>query len=178
MAGGYFLTDATGAFPNVWVLTGGNIVQLYVVDFTSAAASTWYAATFDEATDLGYSGWMYDFGEYVQPEVVASNGMTGEEVHNLYPVLYARALHDHMEAGPLAGDWFAFMRSGYTGSAQYVPAVWSGDPAASFEDSDGLPSMVRGGHQHRRSPACPTGAATSAATTASPTARRRPTASS
>ncbi|MBT8492593.1 MAG: hypothetical protein KJO07_06000, partial [Deltaproteobacteria bacterium] len=36
----------------------------------------------------------------------------------------------------------AFMRSGYTGSSQYVPMVWSGDPAASFEESDGLPSMI------------------------------------
>ncbi|MEI8255196.1 MAG: TIM-barrel domain-containing protein [Deltaproteobacteria bacterium] len=39
----------------------------------------------------------------------------------------------------------AFARSGYTGASQYTPMIWSGDPAASFEDSDGLPSMVRGG---------------------------------
>ncbi len=141
----YFFQNTDGDYPNVFILTGGNWIDLYVVDFTSDAASAWYSESFDWATDLGYSGWMYDFGEYVQADVVASNGMSGEELHNLYPVLYARTVHDHMEAGPHAGDWLAFMRSGYTGSSAFVPAMWSGDPAASFEDSDGLPSMVRAG---------------------------------
>ncbi len=145
LAKNYFLLNEDGSLPYVWILTGGNLVDLYVVDFTSKAASDWYGASFDWATALGYSGWMYDFGEYVQPEVVASNGMTGEELHNLYPVLYAKAAHAHMEAGPHAGDWLAFMRSGYTGSSAFAPVVWSGDPAASFEDSDGLPSMIPGG---------------------------------
>lgn len=145
LANGYFLLNPDGSLPDVFVLTGGNLVDLYVVDFTSRAASDWYASTFDWAIELGYSGWMYDFGEYVQPTVIAANGMSGEELHNLYPVLYAKAVHDHMEASPLAGDWLAFMRSGYTGSSHYVPVAWSGDPAASFEDSDGLPSMIRGG---------------------------------
>jgi alpha-glucosidase len=145
LANNYFLLDPDGSLPHVWILTGGNLVDLYVVDFTSQAASDWYASSFDWATDIGYSGWMYDFGEYVQPTVVAANGMTGEELHNLYPVLYAKAAHDHLEAGPHAGDWLAFMRAGYTGASQYAPVVWSGDPAASFEDSDGLPSMIPGG---------------------------------
>jgi alpha-glucosidase len=145
LANSYFLLNPDGSLPYVWILTGGNLVDLYVVDFTSKAASEWYASSFDWATELGYSGWMYDFGEYVQPEVVAANGMSGEELHNLYPVLYAKAAYEHMEAGPHAGDWLAFMRSGYTSSSAYVPVAWSGDPAASFEDSDGLPSMIRGG---------------------------------
>jgi len=145
LAASYYLTRADGTYPNVYVLTGGKFVDLYVVDFTRPGASEWYGESFDWATAVGYSGWMYDFGEYVQSDAVAANGMTGEELHNLYPVIYAKAAHDHMEASPQAGDWLAFMRSGYTGASQYVPAVWSGDPASSFEDSDGLPSMVRAG---------------------------------
>jgi alpha-glucosidase len=145
VANGYFLREPDGTFPNIGILTGGNFVMLYLVDFTSPAATEWYASTFDWATAVGYSGWMYDFGEYVATKVLAANGMTGDELHNLYPVLYAKAVHDHMEAGPHAGDWLAFMRSGYTGSSHYVPAIWAGDPAASFEDADGLPSMIRGG---------------------------------
>src|SRR5690606_15144720 len=45
---GYFLADADGDFPHIWILTGGKTVELYVVDFTSAAATDFYAATFDE----------------------------------------------------------------------------------------------------------------------------------
>ncbi len=142
---GYYLTAPDGTFPDVYVLTGGQFVDLYVVDFTREDARAWFGQSFDWATSLGYTGWMYDFGEYVQTDVVASNRMSGEELHNLYPVLYAQAAYDHMQSTPLANDWLAFMRSGYTGSSAFVPAKWAGDPAASFEDSDGLPSMVRAG---------------------------------
>ncbi|HVK83305.1 MAG TPA: TIM-barrel domain-containing protein [Kofleriaceae bacterium] len=145
LAGGYFLADAAGAFPFIYILTGGQLIELFVVDFTSPAASAWYTQSLAWAQELGYSGWMYDFGEYVQPEVVAANGMTGEELHNLYPVLYAKAAHDFTQASGRPDDWNIFMRSGYTGSSAFVPVAWSGDPAASFEDADGLPSVVRGG---------------------------------
>ena len=139
---GYFLKLRDGSYPGLWILTGGSVLDLYLVDFTSEAATRWYQDSFAWATELGYSGWMYDFGEYVPPDAIAADGTTGEELHNLYPVLYAKAAHDALESGPLAGDWLAFMRSGYTGSSAYTPMVWTGDPAASFEESDGLPSMV------------------------------------
>ena len=137
-ADGRFLLGPGGAIPDVWVLTGHRVEELYVVDFTDPATTAWYQDTFAWARDLGYAGWMYDFGEYVQAEVVAASGMSGEELHNLYPVLYARAALDALD-----GDWFTFMRSGYTGSSAFAPMVWSGDPAASFESADGLPSMPR-----------------------------------
>lgn len=142
---GYFLRRADGSYPNLWIVTGGKMMHSYLVDFTRPEGKRWYQDAFQWATSLGYSGWMYDFGEYVPPDVVAADGTTGEELHNAYPVQYARALHEAMESGPLAGDWLAFMRSGYTGSSAYVPMVWAGDPAASFEEADGLPSVLRGG---------------------------------
>jgi len=137
-AAGHYLRREDGTYPDLWILTGGQTPDLYLVDFTSAPATDWYRQSFAWARDLGYVGWMYDFGEYVPWDVVGSNGMTGEELHNLYPVLYAQAYDG-------TGDEMVFMRSGYTGSSHFVPAAWSGDPAASFEDSDGLPSMVRAG---------------------------------
>lgn len=141
---GYFLNDADGNPIEVWLSSGGS-TNVYQVDFTNPAATAWYQDKLDWAVNVGYDGWMYDFGEYVQPETVGANGMTGEELHNLYPVLYDKAAHDHLETTRLAGQYLTFARSGYTGSQQYTPMVWSGDPAASFEDSDGLPSMARAG---------------------------------
>jgi alpha-glucosidase (family GH31 glycosyl hydrolase) len=88
---------------------------------------------------------MYDFGEYVQPEVLAGNGMTGEELHNLWPALYDQAGYEALEAGPAKGDWFFFARSGYTGAQKWTPMVWGGDPESSFDDGLGLPSIIRGG---------------------------------
>lgn len=142
LANDWFIREQDGRASRVDLISG-TFLPVLQIDFTSPEATTWFQGMFGWATVLGYDGFMYDFGEYVQPRSVGSNGMTGEELHNLYPVLYQRAVHDHMEAGPMAGRWLAFARSGYTGASQYVPMVWSGDPAASFEDSDGLPSMVR-----------------------------------
>jgi alpha-D-xyloside xylohydrolase len=144
-ADGYFLKNTAGEFSKGAILSGGGALSLYILDFTSPAATAWYTALFGRALDAHYDGWMYDFAEYVQTDAVAANGMSGEELHNLYPVLYDRAAHDYLEASPLAGDWLLFARAGYTGSNQYMPQVWSGDPGASFNNADGLPAQVRAG---------------------------------
>jgi alpha-glucosidase (family GH31 glycosyl hydrolase) len=141
---GHFIMAADGT-PDEVELISGEFLTVYQLDFTSEAATQYFGETLDWAIELGYDGWMYDFGEYVQPASVASDGTIGEEHHNLYPVLYQRAGHEHLETTSIAGEWLFFARSGYTGSSQWTPQVWSGDPAASFEDSDGLPSMPRAG---------------------------------
>ena len=123
-------------------LISGGTLTVYTMDPTNPDAVAWFTAQFKRALDLGYVGWMYDFGEYVQPGWVASNGMTGEQLHNLFPVLYDKAAHDALEQ-MLPGDWYYFSRSGYTGSQQYAPMTWSGDPDASFGDAEGLPAQVR-----------------------------------
>ncbi|MEM9189601.1 MAG: TIM-barrel domain-containing protein [Myxococcota bacterium] len=140
----HFLLDQNGGVSAVELISG-TFLTVYQVDFTSPEATTFFQSSLDWAIDLDYDGFMYDFGEYVQPRAVAQNGMTGEELHNLYPVLYDKAVFDHMEASTKAGEWLAFARSGYTGSSQYIPMVWAGDPAASFEEPDGLPSMIPAG---------------------------------
>lgn len=139
---GWFLTTADGS-PSVITLISGRFINLFTYDLTNPDAAQSFTSQFQRAFDLGYSGWMYDFGEYVQPGDVASNGMTGEQFHNLFPLIYDQVGHDALEAGPHQGDWYFFARSGYTGSSQYVPVVWSGDPDASFDDALGLPSVVR-----------------------------------
>jgi alpha-glucosidase (family GH31 glycosyl hydrolase) len=144
LADHYFLADAAGD-PSKVFLISGKPLNVYTVDVTSPKASAWFTNMFQRAIDLGYTGWMYDFGEYVQPEDVSSTGMTGEELHDLFPVLYDKVAHDALEAGQIKGDWYFYARSGFTGSSQYTPMVWSGDPDASFSDAEGIPAQVRAG---------------------------------
>lgn len=141
---GYFLMTAAGELSYSWLISG-RAVSILTVDFTNPQAVAWFQGLLDWAVELGYSGWMYDFGEYVQPDVLTASGIGGEQYHNQFPVDYHKACFDHLEAGPLAGEWLAFSRSGYTGDAAFAPMTWAGDPAASFESADGLPSMVRAG---------------------------------
>lgn len=142
---GYFMKNASGGLSHGWIFSGGNVLDVLSLDFTSPAAAAWYGSLFDWAIPLGYTGWMCDFAEYVQPNDVGASGQRGEELHNLYTVLYQRAIHDALEAGPLAGDWLTYVRSGYTGASHWSPMVWSGDASASFDDANGLPAQVRAG---------------------------------
>lgn len=139
----WFLKNTDGSLSSVWLISGQPL-NVYTVDFTSAAATDWFTGTFQRALTLGYAGWMYDFGEYVQPTIKTQNGISGEEFHNRFPVVYDQAAHDSLEkTNP--GNYYFFARSGYTGSSQYTPMVWSGDPDASFDDAEGLPAQVRAG---------------------------------
>ncbi len=120
-----------------------------MMDFTNPDAVTWYQAQMQLALDDGWDGWMYDFGEYVPDDAVFSNGMTGMEAHNLYPLLYQKAVHDLMEAKK-QGDYLIFVRSGYAGPTPFgfagtgglVPMVWAGDESTDFDLADGLPAAL------------------------------------
>ncbi len=110
-----------------------------IVDFTNPAAVTWYQGLLKQALDDGWDGWMYDFAEYVPQDAVMSNGMTGFEAHNLYPVLYQKAAHDLLESLK-PKDYLFFVRSGFAGTSGQVPMVWGGDQDTDFSEGKGLPA--------------------------------------
>ena len=141
VANGYFLEKPDGTPGEVSLISGATLT-VYTVDVTFPAAVDYFTAQFKRGLDLGYSGWMYDFGEYVQAEWTAHDGSTGLSLHNQFSVLYDKAAHDALEA-LRPGDWYYFSRSGYTGAQQYAPMTWSGDPDASFGQAEGLPAQVR-----------------------------------
>jgi alpha-glucosidase (family GH31 glycosyl hydrolase) len=87
---------------------------------------------------------MHDFGEYVRRPWTFGDGRKGDEMHNAFPVLSAKAAYELLSK-ERPNDFLFFVRSGYTGTQQWVPAVWSGDPEATFDNTQGLPSVVRGG---------------------------------
>lgn len=138
---GYFILGPDGEPSIVWLISGSG-QQVAQVDFSNPDAVAWYQGLLRWGLDLGYDGWMYDFGEYVQPDDLAFDGRDGRAFHNALPPLYQRAAHELLEA-ERPRDYLFFARSGYTGSQAVTPVFWSGDPAASFESTDGLPSMVR-----------------------------------
>ena len=141
LANDYFLKTPEGT-PGTVTLISGKTVTVYTMDPTNPDAVTWFTDQFHRALDLGYAGWMYDFGEYVQGNWTAHDGSTGVSLHDAFPVLYDKAAHDALEA-VRPGDWYYFSRSGYTGAQQYAPMTWSGDPDASFGQAEGLPAQVR-----------------------------------
>lgn len=140
---GFFEKQPNGEPATTFFISGAPL-NISAVDLTNPEAVKWYETLLQRGVDLGYDGWMHDFGEYVARSSRFHDGRRGDEVHNAFPVLSAKAAHDFFERVK-PNDYLFFVRSGYTGTQRWVPAVWSGDPEATFDDSQGLPAQLRGG---------------------------------
>jgi alpha-D-xyloside xylohydrolase len=111
-------------------------------DFTNPEVVRWYQRKHEALMDLGVDVFKTDFGEQV-PEDARSpySGMGGVELHNLYTVLYNRAVFETTRQRSATGQGLVWARSGSIGSQQY-PVHWGGDPQTSFSSMAG---SLRGG---------------------------------
>ena len=140
---GYFVKKPDGSELTVFLISAG-AQTVATIDMTNPDAVKYYERILQRGLDLGYDGWMLDFGEYLPANARMFDGRTGWEMHNLFPVIYQKATSDYVRK--VRGDDFMFFaRAGYTGTQAVATVVWSGDPAASFDDAKGLPSVVRAG---------------------------------
>ncbi len=142
-AHGWFEQAPDGGSATTFFLSGGP-QTVSSVDLTNPDAVAWFQGLLSRSFDLGYDGWMHDFGEYVAHSSAFHDGRRGDEVHNAFPVLSAKAMYELLQRTK-PGDAHVFTRSGYTGSQQWVLEDWGGDPEASFDQTEGLPAMLRGG---------------------------------
>ncbi len=111
-----------------------------LVDFTNPAAVRWHQQKHEALLDLGVAVFKTDFGEQVPEDAVSPcSGMDGKELHNLYAVLYNRAVFETTEQR--RGRGLVWARAAGIGSQQY-PVHWGGDPQTSFSSIAGT---LRGG---------------------------------
>ena len=116
-----------------------------VVDFTLPAARDWFAERILRANmlDLGMSGWMADFGEYLPVDVHLAHG-DAKLMHNAWPTIWAEVNADAVTRAGRTGDALFFMRAGFTGVQRHCPLLWAGDQCVDFSRHDGLISVVCG----------------------------------
>ncbi len=116
-----------------------------VVDFTQQAARDWFATRIlgDNMLELGLSGWMADFGEYLPIDAVLANG-DARLMHNAWPTIWAEVNADAIARAGRTGDAVFFMRAGFTGVQRACPLLWAGDQCVDFSRHDGLPSVICG----------------------------------
>lgn len=90
--------------------------------------------------DLGVSGWMADFGEYLPVDCMLHDGDPAK-LHNLWPVMWAKVNREAIEEYG-RGDVFFFTRSGYLGIQEYAPIMWNGDQHTDTTRDYGMPCVM------------------------------------
>ena len=126
-AAGAFIRTPDGSPYTFPAFVGSGQTEIGMLDFSNPDAQEICTPILDRAYANGYDGWMEDYGEYVLPDSVAANGMTGAEMHNYYPLLYHRGGYRYARSKPR--PIVRFVRSGWTGCPPVrAQIVWGGDP--------------------------------------------------
>ena len=121
-------------------LWGGYHPPVAIIDFTNPDAAAWYRETLRVLLRQGIDVFKTDFGEGVPADAVAHNGMSGDELHNLYTLLY-NDLVAEVSAAETGRAGLVWGRSTYAGGQRHA-AQWGGDPNCTYA---GLASTLRGG---------------------------------
>jgi alpha-D-xyloside xylohydrolase len=110
-----------------------------IADFTNPAAVRWWQSKHRPFLRMGVAAFKSDYGEAVPAGAVMANGKSGREMHNVYPLLYNRAVFE--EVRRQRGEAVVFGRSGYAGSQRY-PINWTGDSPCTYA---GMAAALRAG---------------------------------
>lgn len=115
----------------------------YLIDLTNPGAFEWMKNVIRRnLIDIGMSGWMADYGEWLPLDAQLFSGINPLEYHNQYAVDWARLNREAIHEAGRENDIVFFTRSGAIGSAKYSTLFWAGDQMVDWGEHDGLPSAV------------------------------------
>ncbi|MBI4833018.1 MAG: DUF4968 domain-containing protein, partial [Candidatus Lindowbacteria bacterium] len=110
-----------------------------LIDYTNPQAVEWVKKAHRRLMRQGVAAFKTDYGEGVPESAVFHDGKTGLEMHNIYPLLYNKTVHDVIRE--VNGEAIVFGRSGTAGSQRY-PIQWAGDSQSTFS---GMAAALKGG---------------------------------
>ncbi len=110
-----------------------------VVDYTNPAAVKVHQDAFRKLFRLGVRVVKTDFGEAAPLDGVYHDGTPGHRMHNLYPLLYNKAIFEVTKQE--TGDGVVWARSAWAGNQRY-PLHWGGDNSPNWHNI--IPQMEAG----------------------------------
>jgi alpha-D-xyloside xylohydrolase len=135
-----FVKTTDGALYDVGLCyTPGFAGRVGCIDFTNPEAVRVYQSHLRRLFDLGVRAIKVDFGEQAPLDGVYHDGTPGHRMHNLYPLLYNRAVAEVTERA--TGESIIWARSAWAGSQRY-PLHWGGDSSANWHN---LGPQIAGG---------------------------------
>ena len=132
---GYFVRSRKGGLARPLENSDDTVLP----DFTNPDAYRWWQDKHRSYLRMGVAAFKPDYGEAVPPDALFADGRTGEQVHNVYPLLYNRCVYEVMREE--RGEAMLFSRSGYAGSQRY-PINWTGDQPTTW---GGMAAALRSG---------------------------------
>jgi alpha-glucosidase (family GH31 glycosyl hydrolase) len=117
----------------------------YAIDWTKPGAQQWWDEQIARSMELGFEGWMHDFGEFVTEGMRFADGTPPEAMHNRYPVQLheaSRTAADRYAAAHPGFEPFFYVRSGFDGVQRTTGSVFPGDETTDWAQGSGLPSVV------------------------------------
>ncbi|KAF2344200.1 Glycoside hydrolase family 31, partial [Trinorchestia longiramus] len=142
-AAGHLMLDQEG---DVFLLDFGGFFG-GTVDVLDSDSMNWYAEQLKtNILDFGFSGYMADFGEYTNVDMVSKNtAFDPEEAHNYFPTAWAITNSVAVEAAGQKGEAVYWMRSGGLGASIYQTLAWAGDQNVDFTTTDGVATTIVAG---------------------------------
>lgn len=121
----------------------GNKIML---DLSNPDTLEWLKSIIKEnMINIGLSGWMADYGEYLTTDTVLYSGEDPKEFHNKYPVIFAKTNLEAVEEAGRLGDILFFTRAGYSQISRYSTLLWAGDQLVNWSMHDGIASVIPAG---------------------------------
>ena len=117
-----------------------------LMDLTNPRAVRWIKDLIrGRMIDAGMSGWLADSGVCLPDDAVLHSGERPRDLHNLWPVLWARINREIIEEAGRADEIAVFLRSGWAGSSSLASGFWADARRADFSDANGISSLIPAG---------------------------------
>lgn len=120
-----------------YLFAGPTFEDMSMVDLSMPEGQQFAIDRMQAALDLGFSGWMADYAEWLPVDARIDNGDPWIQ-HNAWPLLWQSTNTQAVDGADAA----FFVRSGWTGTPALSPVVWIGDQRTDFQPDDGFPTVV------------------------------------